>query len=48
MLSLVNYCYIRLASPPFKAIEGVKGIHLPTAIIPSERDILIILGIFYI
>jgi xanthosine utilization system XapX-like protein len=41
MLSLVDYYYIRLASPPPKAIKGVKGIHLSNAIIPSKRDILI-------
>jgi hypothetical protein len=44
-LSLVNHCYIRLASPPPRAIEGVRGIH------PFYRDtncgICCALGIFY-
>jgi hypothetical protein len=41
MLSLANYCYIRLASLPLKAIEGVRGIHPLTTVIPKRAGYVV-------
>ncbi len=41
MLSLIDLYYIRLASPPPRAIKGERGIYLLTTIIPREWDILL-------
>jgi len=40
MLSLVLTIAIYAMPPPLGPIEGVRGIHLSTAVILSERDIL--------
>jgi hypothetical protein len=41
VLSLVNYCYIRHASPPLGPIEGVRGIYPLTTIIPKRAGYVV-------